>query len=180
MGNIVPVGNYLVALLREGENLIYVYNNSGSFIGSYGHRGRAANELISIGLNRQRQGSIVYANDVNGQRIVAVDIDSTIKADSFVITKSYSTVQYAVNSFVYQDSMIIAMQQTPNNYLLKVTKNNDIVDSQNLYKPVDNAYGNYYSPTAISPDSKKIGWAMRVSPSRRGAISAHTSGKCGA
>ncbi len=160
---IACVGDYLVACSANREKLIFVYSLDGGFIGSYGLKGRASNEMLGIRFNGQVESSqsLLYTVDVNNRKLISIDLKSSITQDKLVMSRKYTTLPYGVNSFLLDDSSVLVEQQDDNNYRLNVLKGEEVDSTEELYlTPTSDPFEKYFSFCAISPNRKKLAWAM--------------------
>ncbi len=163
------VGDYLVVCSANRERLIFVYSLGGDFIGAYGNKGRASNEMLGVRFNGQVDSSrsLLYTVDVNNRQLVSIDLKATIEQDKLVVSQKYTSL-YAtalppgINTFLLKDSSVLVEQQNDSNYALTRLKGEEAELLEDVYlTSTSDPYGNYFSSCAISPNGEKMAWAMQ-------------------
>ncbi|MDR3250168.1 MAG: TolB-like 6-bladed beta-propeller domain-containing protein [Tannerella sp.] len=160
---IVSVDEYLVVFSTKRENLFFVYSADGDSLGAFGTRGQVPNELISPQWCGQSDGTNILINDVNRNRICAVDIKESLSRGTCLFSKTIESPGSSVNSFVRDESTLVSEQiRGDGYYLIKTNLNTKEKSEEKLYKyPVSDVFSIYKSNWRMKPDGSKMASAMQ-------------------
>ena len=172
LSDLAFIDKYLVLFSRNNnrENLFYIYDKNGNFLGSFGHIGRGPGEMFNnfykdqYYLNNLSE-TVMWICDISSQKMHAVNIDQSLKTNSTCIEKTIKTLPLAPNTFYYNDTTLLSVQSSVENIYLK-TYNPEVSETRSsdpLYlNDITNAMTCYNSIWGISPNKKWLVTGMPV------------------
>jgi hypothetical protein len=161
--NIAYVEKYLVLFSTKREHFFNVYSTNGDSLGNFGIKGRGPNDLINIRWCGQSYGANMWINDVSNMRLCAIDIEQSLSKKECIIHTVKKSTNYAINSFIWNDSLLICEQMKDDNfYLIKTNYNTQKTSEEKLYKyPSPHLFSTYKSICRMKPDGSKMVFAMQ-------------------
>ncbi|MDR1340690.1 MAG: TolB-like 6-bladed beta-propeller domain-containing protein [Prevotellaceae bacterium] len=157
------VDGYLVLFSTQREYFFYVYNLIGDSLGGFGVRGQGPADLTGNGWCGQTYGNSMWINDVNRARMCAVNVEQSLAEKQCVFDTAIRSVNFSVNSFVLNDSIMLNEQMKGDNYYFLTTNfKTEEAKEEKVYKyPVDRrVFNTYKSRWRLKPDCSKMASAM--------------------
>jgi hypothetical protein len=160
--NIAHVDKYLILFSVLREHFFYVYNINGDSLGAFGIRGQGPNDLINIQWCGQYYGTNMWINDVSNVRLCAVNITQSLVQKKCMFDAIVKNLNFSVNSFVWNDSLLISEQMRDNFYLIRTNIYTKRTSEEKLYNySSQHLFSTYKSIWRMKPDGSKMAAAMQ-------------------
>lgn len=152
--------------MAQRDTLWYVYDDN-QFLGAFGLPGRGSDEFLNCiycGQKYQNGDTLgMWINDMMQQEMKLVNITESLRQNKTVIMKTKRTIALSLNSFILNDTSVLAQQYFQHRAVDLVTYNptNGRRNSISMYVPIKlDPFTIYLNHMKIRPAGDKIVSAM--------------------